>query len=92
MLTEETPDIRQWFSSYVYESPELSTLDGFENFDVRNIEGGVKAKSGEDENLPRYREEFVAEVDENVDCDGSGDCELNQPAAVVLNFVILIFS
>ncbi|KAL2237898.1 UNVERIFIED_CONTAM: hypothetical protein Sindi_0981500 [Sesamum indicum] len=28
-LPSEPPDIGKWFSSYIYESPELNTLDGF---------------------------------------------------------------
>ncbi|KAL0324585.1 UNVERIFIED_CONTAM: hypothetical protein Scaly_2425600 [Sesamum calycinum] len=28
-LASEPPDIRKWFSSYIYESPELNTSDGF---------------------------------------------------------------
>ncbi|KAK4434880.1 hypothetical protein Salat_0650900 [Sesamum alatum] len=31
-LPSEPPDIRKWFSSYIYESPELNTFDGFGDF------------------------------------------------------------
>ncbi|KAL2525191.1 hypothetical protein Adt_10245 [Abeliophyllum distichum] len=33
-LPSELPGIQNWFSSYVYESPELNTLDGFKDCDV----------------------------------------------------------
>ncbi|KAI7994935.1 hypothetical protein LOK49_LG11G02295 [Camellia lanceoleosa] len=34
----EPPDIRNWFSSYVYESPEFNTGDDFEGYPLRRSE------------------------------------------------------
>ncbi|GMP95694.1 hypothetical protein CsSME_00044638 [Camellia sinensis var. sinensis] len=34
----EPPDIRNWFSSYVYESPEFNTGDDFEGYPFRRSE------------------------------------------------------
>lgn len=33
-LPSEPPDIKNWFSSYIYESPELDASDGFQDSDV----------------------------------------------------------
>ncbi|CAA3022290.1 ATP-dependent caseinolytic protease crotonase family [Olea europaea subsp. europaea] len=33
-LPSEPPDIGNWFSSYVYESPELKNRDDFEDYEV----------------------------------------------------------
>ncbi|XVF13448.1 hypothetical protein REPUB_Repub08aG0208800 [Reevesia pubescens] len=37
-ILSEPPDIRNWFSSYVYESPLLDTDDGFKSYVSREIE------------------------------------------------------
>ncbi|KAL2548048.1 hypothetical protein Fot_09578 [Forsythia ovata] len=47
-LPSEPPGIQNWFSSYVYESPELNTLDGFKDCDVSR---GTDIAKDKDSNL-----------------------------------------
>ncbi|KAL6552120.1 hypothetical protein OROGR_008274 [Orobanche gracilis] len=46
-VPSEPPDIRNWFSSYTYESPELYTLQDFQGFGDTCIEEVKKGKYGE---------------------------------------------
>ncbi|XAR54907.1 hypothetical protein NMG60_11030239 [Bertholletia excelsa] len=55
-LISEPPDVRNWFSSYVYESPELNTIDDFEasGYREQQCNGEEKGKEKE-ENATAYK-------------------------------------
>ncbi|XP_051116997.1 uncharacterized protein LOC127241817 [Andrographis paniculata] len=58
----EPPDIRNWFSSYLYESPELNSVDGFLDLDgskSASIEDDNKEKSGEILNEGKSEADFL---------------------------------
>ncbi|KAL9178094.1 hypothetical protein ABFS82_01G103000 [Erythranthe guttata] len=62
-LPSEPPDIRNWFSSYEYESPELNTSDGFQDSDgsaenCLDEEKGVKSEGNQ--HLGNFDEGFVS--------------------------------
>ncbi|KAK9274819.1 hypothetical protein L1049_022071 [Liquidambar formosana] len=56
-LPSEPPDIRNWFSSYVYESPVLDTSDGFRWSGNKESEEelNVEESNGENENSGEFR-------------------------------------
>ncbi|KAL8539872.1 hypothetical protein ACS0TY_001470 [Phlomoides rotata] len=61
-LPSEPPDIRNWYSSYVYESPELNTLDGFHDFDGSGetfVEDGKNTKSCGDRPVGKFDDALV---------------------------------
>lgn len=41
----EPPDIKNWFSSYIYESPELDATDGFQDSDGAREESKGKSEN-----------------------------------------------
>ncbi|KAL3817988.1 hypothetical protein ACJIZ3_003893 [Penstemon smallii] len=89
-LPSEPPDIRNWFSSYVYESPELNMLDGLQNLDgsaetLNKAEN--KAKSGKCRNLVKIDDALVSGdkglLDEIVECNESDKFEHSKPTVMV---------
>ncbi|GER25720.1 SPX (SYG1/Pho81/XPR1) domain-containing protein /zinc finger (C3HC4-type RING finger) protein-related [Striga asiatica] len=89
-LLSEPPDIGNWFSSYVYESPELNTLDGLQDFHGPRetcLEEGKKGKSGE---IPVAVESIDGSVSAGrkllgkaIDCGKSDELEHVKLAATV---------
>ncbi|GFZ02087.1 hypothetical protein Acr_15g0006960 [Actinidia rufa] len=53
-IPSEPPDIRNWFSSYVYESPELDTVGDFIGYGFRES-GCVEERFESEENLGKFR-------------------------------------
>ena len=54
MGLSEPPEIRNWFSSYVYESPELDTANDFVGYGFRDS-GCVEERFEGEENLGEFR-------------------------------------
>lgn len=73
LISSEPPDIRNWFSSYVYESPELDSNDNFgdsisrgrefeEDEQIADEENGVIGEDfGEFGDVTKIEEEEAAE-------------------------------
>ncbi|KAL0313079.1 UNVERIFIED_CONTAM: hypothetical protein Sradi_5707200 [Sesamum radiatum] len=83
----EPPDIRKWFSSYIYESPELNTLDGFGDFNGSGeicLEEEKEGKFGE--NVGKSDDGLLSAGKES--SDGIAKCdEYVKSAAMVFEFV-----
>ena len=63
MCLSEPPDIRNWFSSYVYQSPELNTSDDFEAHVLRGTDCVEKEFDGEEKT--KQKEENLGEFGAN---------------------------
>lgn len=90
----EPPDIRNWFPSYVYESPELDKLDCFEDLDGAGEtsikEENTRRNSGN--NLPVLENECAGQVKSSLhraELNGSDDSESCKPAAMVSEVFLL---
>ncbi|XP_043703105.1 uncharacterized protein LOC122653216 [Telopea speciosissima] len=62
----EPPDLRNWFSSYVYESPDLDTGEGFSPGDSQSEGFGL-------ENINRIKKEDLGQFNGLVGCQRFSD-------------------
>ncbi|KAK6117463.1 hypothetical protein DH2020_048790 [Rehmannia glutinosa] len=86
-LCNKPPDIRNWFSSYIYESPELNTLGGLQDFDGSEetcLEEEKKGKSGENQHVSKSVDGLISAVrkssDEIIKCNESDEFEYSKSA------------
>ncbi|CAA0814387.1 Unknown protein [Striga hermonthica] len=89
-VLSEPPDIRNWFTSYVYDSPELNTLDGLQDFHGPRetcLEEGKKGKSGENSVSVESTDGLVSAgrelLGKAIDCGKSDELEHVKLAATV---------
>ncbi|PIN13533.1 hypothetical protein CDL12_13845 [Handroanthus impetiginosus] len=89
-LLSEPPDVRNWFPSYVYESPDLNTLDGVLDFDESGgtcLEEEKKRKSGENRLVGEFSDGLLPAAKESTDgivkCNESNEFECSKSAAMV---------
>ncbi|KAL6550429.1 hypothetical protein OROMI_020917 [Orobanche minor] len=66
-VPSEPPDIRNWFSSYTYESPELNTLQDFQGFGETCIQEEKKGKSGESQPVDKSNNGLISAVRKSSD-------------------------
>ncbi|KAL0395030.1 UNVERIFIED_CONTAM: hypothetical protein Slati_4469200 [Sesamum latifolium] len=85
----EPPDIRKWFSSYIYESPELNTFDGCGDFNGSGeicLEEEKEGKFGENRRVGKSDNGLLSAGKES--SDGIAKCdEYVRSAAMVIEFV-----
>ncbi|KAK4389607.1 hypothetical protein Sango_2297700 [Sesamum angolense] len=84
-LASEPPDIRKWFSSYIYESPELNTSDGFGDINGSGeicLEEEKEGKFGENRHVGKSDYGLLSAEKES--SDGIAECgESVRSAAMV---------
>lgn len=83
----EPPDIRQWFPSYVYESPELDELD-FQDSDgigKTRVEEENSIKSGNNRRIGDYGIDCAGKSKplDRIESNGCGDSESGKFVAMV---------
>ncbi|KAI3469013.1 hypothetical protein Pfo_025676 [Paulownia fortunei] len=89
-LPSEPPDIREWFPSYIYQSPELNTLDGFQDFDGSGetcLQKEKKGKYGENQPVGKFDDDLLSAAKKSSDgiikCNESDESEYSKSAALV---------
>ncbi|KAG8374665.1 hypothetical protein BUALT_Bualt10G0019600 [Buddleja alternifolia] len=89
-LPSEPPDIRNLFSSYTYESPDLNTLDGFQDFTGAGetpLKEVKKAESGENQSVGTCDDGLLSAAKQSlngiVNCNDSDEFEYSKYAAMV---------
>lgn len=90
-LLIEPPNIGNWFSSYVYESPELDSLICFQDFDGAGDTCGKEEITGKiGDNHPAVSAKQVKPCDDGIESNGFDDSGCCESGAVVSeSFVFL---